>query len=60
VGATRATPIRLNPTTVPSEEDAKPVDEVDDNAEPVPKAKRFPFRFGVAGGLRASTRIVTE
>ena len=29
-------------------------------APAVEKPRRFPFRFGVAGGLRTSTRIVTE
>jgi hypothetical protein len=59
--AARATPIRLSAQPVPVPEEApQPSEEAEETPEPVQKPRRFPFRFGAAGSLRTTTRIVTE
>ena len=62
-----APPIRLEAQEQASEASVEPTstEEPAPTAEspdqpPAPRTRRFPFRFGTAGNLRTSTRIVTE
>jgi type II secretory pathway predicted ATPase ExeA len=60
-GASRPAPIRLNAQPPPVPEEApQPSEEAEESREPAQKPRRFPFRFGAAGSLRTTTRIVTE